>query len=190
MVMYLPPPVHTIVRETELSSPLTVGDLKRYLRIDHDAEDHDLQGLLDYACEEVEKMSCRPVTQATYLVKMESWGASTTRFLRLPRLPVISIAQVQYFYGDALVTLAPSAYAACDTGLIRLVAEWPQIDSRPDAIQVRFNAGTPASPHMIQAIYLLARFYYAGGSPNLGAARENDLERARALLSTLREAYL
>jgi uncharacterized phiE125 gp8 family phage protein len=189
--------------------PIKVEEVADYLRTDsdNDSELAHISNLLAQALEEIERYTGRSIAPTQYRLVLEDWPRGPSEFasyprapqgaylhaIELPRAPVTAVATVKYYpeNSEVLTTLSSTQYFSItskEPGLVYLKSdkEWPVISERPDAVQVEFTAGytagnCPAS--MKQAALLLARFYYAGGSPNDVDQGGNDLEKAHMLLN-------
>lgn len=104
---------------------------------------------------------------------------------------MVSVASIKYRDSeDVLQTLPTAQYivvTAFEPGIVYLKAEyeWPCLADRPDAVEIEFVAGygaaTADTPGVIyQALLLLARHFFSGGSPNI--ASSDDGKAAEALL--------
>lgn len=187
-------------------SPLSVEEVARYLRADLDAEYPDVEALIGQAVEEVERYTGRSVLSTGYRLTLRDWPRGLPEFasyprnvkgayirtLELPRSPVTAIAAVRYYpKGSDTLTVLPSgqyiAVVAYEPGMVYLKEdyEWPEVAERPDAVQVEFTAGYSAGAlpkNTKQAMLLLCRYYYAGGSPNERDENADDLAKAHLIL--------
>lgn len=186
----------------------TLGAVADYLRADLSAESDHLSQLRTQAIEEIERYTGRALLQTGYRLTLADWPRGLPEFasyprntkgayirtIELPRSPATSIESVKYYAAGAsdLSTLPPSNYIAVtayEPGMVYLKEDygWPELSARPDAVQIEFTAGHAALPAtMKQALLLLCRFYYAGGSPNDAEGGGDDLGKAHLLLNKLR----
>lgn len=198
------------VTDAATSYPVTVDEVATYVRTDAEAEGSHLTNILQLATEEAERYTGRAMLETQYRHVAPDWPRGPTEFasypryprgpytraLELPRCPLLSVESVKYYPADsdALTTLDPSNYLVVTTyepGMIYLREnkDWPDLSERPDAVQVEFTAGyTQQSLSRIakQAVLLLCRYYYAGGSPNERDEMADDLAKAHLLLDKLR----
>lgn len=187
--------------------PVNAEEVAEYLRADP-SETVNIQQLINLAVEEVERYTGRSLLETEYRYVLSDWPRGLPVFayfprnakgpyertLELPRSPLVSVESVKYYPegSEVLTTLSASNYivvSAFTPGRIYLKKEqeWPALSERPDAVQVEFTAGHQIIPNtMKQAILLLCRFYYAGGSPNDVDQGGNDLEKAHLLLNNIR----
>jgi uncharacterized phiE125 gp8 family phage protein len=187
--------------------PLDLVSVANYLRTDPDEDGDALEQLIAQAAAEVERLTGRVCLASTYRLQQSDWTeipagphwASPSReprprTLELPRTPLIAVTSVKYYDQDGTQqTLDPSRYIVCpdlEPGLIYLNADlsWPTLQVRPDAVQVIFTAGhsttVAAVPALLkQAMLLLCRFYYGGGTPNDDTAILNDYQKAENILT-------
>jgi len=190
--------------------PATVDEVATYLRADAAGEAAHLTALLQHAVDEVERYTGRALLSATYRLVLADWPRGGTEFatypryprgpyirtIELPRTPATAITSVSYYpaNSETLTVLPSSQYIAVtsyEPGMVYLKEgyEWPELSERPDAVQVTFTAGYTLQdiPKSVkQAILLLCRFYYAGGSPNDVDQGGSDIDKAHLLLNKLR----
>jgi uncharacterized phiE125 gp8 family phage protein len=192
------------------SRPLTATEVAEYVKA-YTGEDTHLESLIDQAVEEVSRYTGRAVLPATYRLYLTDWPRGLPEFasyprnvkgayihtLELPRCPVTSISSVKYYPADSetLTTLPSTQYigvTAYEPGMVYLREgnDWPVLSERPDAVQVEFVAGYSNSASlprtMRQALLLLCRYYYAGGSPDEQVGPADDLTKAHHLLDSLK----
>ena len=192
--------------------PLKAQEVADYLRTDSEnaSELAHVSALLAQALEEIERYTGRSIAPTQYRLVLQDWTRGPSEFasyprapqgayqrnLDLPRAPLTAVGSVKYYpEGSEVLTTIPSTQyltiTAIEPGMVYLKTdyEWPALADRPDAVQVEFTAGytagnCPAS--LKQAALLLARFYYAGGSPNDVDQGGNDLDKAHTLLNKYR----
>jgi uncharacterized phiE125 gp8 family phage protein len=192
------------------SRPLSAAEVASYVKA-YTGEDEHLESLIDQAVEEVARYTGRALISATYRLVQSDWPRGLPEFasyprntlgaylhtLELPRCPVTAISSVKYYPADSevLTTLSSSQYIAVtayEPGMVYLKEgyEWPELSERPDAVQVEFTAGyanAASLPRtMRQALLLLCRYYYAGGSPDEQVGPADDLAKAHHILNNLK----
>lgn len=190
------------------SEPISVEEAAAYLRADLDGEYDHIEQIIGQATEEAERYTGRAMLPTAYRLVIADWPRGLPEFasyprntkgayirtIELPRSPVTAIASVKYYPADSevLTTLSASQYIAVtayEPGMVYLKEgyEWPELSERPDAVQVEFTAGYASIPKAVkQAVLLLCRYYYAGGSPNERDENADDLAKAHLLLDKLR----
>ena len=162
--------------------PVTLADMKLYLRIDHDHEDALVMALMRAATSAVEAMSgLRLVTQG-WSVFVDDWPGRTT--LCLPIAPVASIDEVRVHADDDTHAVIDPAHYYLDSAsrparlVLRADRIWPRPGRLANGIEVRLQAGFGATPddvpgELVQAIRSLTAHWYehreAASAPAMGA---------------------
>jgi len=149
-----------------------------HLRVDSAADISYIEGLIQVACDYVGDVTGRIGTQTTLLCVAGSWddltGGDHLGRLKIGRAPLVSVSSVKYYAPDAVVltTLDPAEYltiTATDLGMLQPVDSWPDVDERPDAIQITFvaghNEGNPAPSHWKHAAKMLVAHLYEERKP-------------------------
>lgn len=198
-----------LTKTVEADTPaLNHAEVKNYLRVDGTDDDLMLDILVGQAVEEAEKVTGRAMLTATFKFTLEDWPREAarpadqpyapkgvySRKLYLPRSPLVSVTSIEYYASGAstLSTLPAEQYLAITNHLQGFVYlkedyDWPDLEPRPDAIQITFTAGHGTSTsylpaQMRQAMLLLCRHYYAGGNPNTHNDPHSDFDKAQVLL--------
>lgn len=127
------------------AEPISREEAKLYSRIDISTDDTLIDLLIKAAREEVETYTGRAFVKRTY-------RADIPRFfdvMELPHPPVIAISGIQYYTATspaALTTLATSNYTLDRNRVIRSYdGTWPAVDPVPNAVQITYTAGYPAT---------------------------------------------
>ena len=143
--------VATVAPETQ---PLTVTEAKRHLEIAQSDGSHDaeLRNLI-IACREKWEHDTQSLTVSrTIIEKLADWPDSSWRFYYRP---VTSIFSITYFdTANASQTLATTVYDldAPNRRLLEKVdQEWPSIESRWDAITIKYIAGYASVPEIAKS---------------------------------------
>ena len=125
---------------------ISLADAKLHLRVDHDADDSLIAGLVSAGTEWVQSYTERQLVTATYRVSVENWRTCGCRgkppeLFELPRTPVQAVNFVSYVdpEGNAQ-TLSPTLYRANRDGLYFL-HNLPSLSVREDAVRVNYDAG-------------------------------------------------
>lgn len=139
--------------------PVTLTEAKAHLRVTHDEEDQLIHTYMAAA-------TARLDGAEGYLGRCllpQTWEYTLARFtgpIRLPLPPCQSIDAITYTdtTGTAVV-LDPAAYdvAGLGTGegaIVYPLDGWPATASRPDAVKIRFTAGSDTVPEPIHAAIL------------------------------------
>lgn len=144
--------------------PVSVPEMRAYLRLDHEAEDELIAGLLKAARLLVEAASRRVLIESRWRLVLDRWPAN--RVLRLPLSPLIAVERIGV--RDAagqesdLVPALFHAEANADPPLIRIVAGAPDpgIASGGIAIELRAGFGATAPAPLRQAIRMLVARWF------------------------------
>jgi uncharacterized phiE125 gp8 family phage protein len=138
---------------TPATYPVTLVEVKLWLRITHDAEDDLLNSLITAATEKAEKITNRVFIERTYTGNFSGLDCSkyeTGYFIALRRAPLVagSITIVDVMSGDERVTIYDTDYEIKDkSGFTRLV--FCTINDNPDCVpypyRVLFSAGYGAA---------------------------------------------
>lgn len=127
------------------TASLTLAEVKAQLRIDSDDEDTLLTNLIHTAEAHVDglgDLGRAMITQTWAQYENQSPG-----WVRLHMTPVRSLTSVQYYDADGVLQTATlSDFELWRDGDFMLCkpkdsAQWPQADSRPDAIKITYVAG-------------------------------------------------
>jgi len=165
------------------SEPVTLAELKSWLRVETTADDSDITALGLAARRLVESYLGRQLVTATWRLTLDGfpwpggWAylEAPTLFpdphtIRIPKAPLQSVSTVEYYdLGGTLNTLDAATYnvdAASDPGRIILAMGkvWPVTKLMPAAVQITFVAGYGAAasvPEEVKlAIKMLAAHWY------------------------------
>ena len=131
------------------NEPVTLGDLKLFLRIDGDNEDALLNSYITAGRILAEQTTNRCFCSQTLALYLDDFEAM--KDIPLPGNPIQSITSVQYVSdpSGALTTLSPSIYMLDNTqneGLLRLqyLQDWPTARIQPQSVIVTYVAGYSA----------------------------------------------
>lgn len=150
--------------------PLTLPEVKRHLRIDHTDDDVYLTDyLIPAAREYVEDETERQLITATWALKLPCFpGAGEP--LKLPKPNLQAVSSITYYTDDVSTTLSSTAYSVLATEQPGVVEEstldnWPDTDTRRDAVTVTYTAGYGAASSSVplkikQAMFLLIGHWY------------------------------
>jgi uncharacterized phiE125 gp8 family phage protein len=177
------------------AEPVTAAEAKLWLKIDDDADDAIVSGLITAARSIFEQLTGRTLIDTVYRAEWDGLprcgtyaGAATSRELELPRAPLKAtspVAWVKYSADDASgteTTFASGNYtvdAGRDPGRYPRLwldddADWPTLGSFPGALRCQFTAGYGATaadvPEEIKVcLKLLLSHLYQNRTPvNIG----------------------
>jgi uncharacterized phiE125 gp8 family phage protein len=133
--------------------PVSVPEMRAYLRLDHEAEDELIAGLVKAGRLLVEAASRRVLIESRWRVVLDRWPAD--RVVRLPLSPLIAVerigvrdaAGVESDLAGALFHAETSA----DPPLIRVMAAAPDPGVAVGGIAIDLRAGFGAAPPTVPA---------------------------------------
>ena len=176
--------------------PVSLDEVKAYLRIDGTDDDALLTRLIEAARERAEEYTRRAfITQEWDAV----YDDVTADYIELPRPPLISVTGVYYTTDAGEQTLATSAYyvdSISEPGRVILLASgWPSRRSKA-GLRVRYSAGYGAAASSVpgpirQAIITaVGDWFEACGSVAVGEAVNELPSGAKATLEPYRVRQL
>lgn len=185
------------------SEPLTVPELRSWVRQDQTFDDATIEALGKAARALVEGLSGRQLVTATWRLDIDGfpWPGGwqyldapllfpNPHTIRLPKAPLQSVTSVQYYdLSDTLQTLDPSVYdvdVARDPGRISLAMNrvWPVTRLRPGAVRITFVAGYGAASAVPEEIKQAIRVTVAQWYEHRGEEGELPLA-AKSLLNLI-----
>ena len=150
------------------TEPLTLEDAKLHLREDGTAQDALITSLIKAAREHVEGFLGRALVTQTWDLTLDGFPSSGE--VLIPRPPLVSVTSVKYLDAAGVQqTMTASDYVvdvAQQPGRVFLAygANWPTIQTRQNAVVIRFVAGYGAAasvPESIKAaVKLLVGHWY------------------------------
>lgn len=150
------------------AEPLTVPDLKDFLRVTHDAEDALLGRLITTARQMVESAASRILLTQAWRIVRDAWPPSG--LLLPPLAPVVAIAAARLRHGDGGETALPlSAFTLRGDRTPAVIAvqraNVPEPDRAVGGIEFDLVLGYGAAPEdvpgdLVQAVRLLAAHLY------------------------------
>jgi uncharacterized phiE125 gp8 family phage protein len=170
---------YSLYRSSEpASEPISLAELKNYLRVEHTVDDVELTSVLTAARQAVERDTGRSLITQTWVLQLDQWPSW---YLQLPKPPIASVASITYVDTDGVTQTWAAANYVVDVrsrpGLIRLAyqSRWPSIRGDRRGIAVTYTAGygdTAASvpADLRQAIKHRARLDYDAWSEDVALA--------------------
>jgi len=167
------------------AQPVTVSELKNNIGIFHTEKDAILELYIASAVDYAERFTGRQFMPAVWELQTDTYY----EYFKISKAPFVSIVSVKYYdANNALQTLvADTDYIVSSTNpaIIQFLSDFVLYD-RPDALQIRFNAGyanAAAVPALIKAsIILIAGKMYESpidSVENLPKASTNLLRQYR-----------
>lgn len=150
------------------AEPVTLDEVKDWVRQDHAADDSLLSGLITAARQLIEQQTGLVFLPATYRLVADQFPSWT---LRLPRYPLRSVSSIQYVDSTGTLQTLDSSLYQTDTdstpGLVEPVygEVWPTARYQARAVRVTFEAGYSLAADipgpLKQAVKLLVALGYA-----------------------------
>ncbi|WP_112663106.1 head-tail connector protein [Microvirga flavescens] len=149
--------MHPILVDGPAVEPVTLAEMKTYLRVDDDAQDELISGLIKAARLMVEAVSRRILIEQSWRIALDSWPQART--IVLPLSPLIAVTRVQVF--DALGIASDAPAGAFE---VEALSDPPRIflTNAPDpgrarnGIFIDLRAGYGADPGAVPAPLRLA----------------------------------
>lgn len=180
--------------------PVTLGEAKAHLRVDHTYEDTLIQSLVTAARLHVETLTGRALIDQSWRVTLDRWPDN--RIVALPIGPVGAVTAIRVYDADDIVaTIDPSAYLLDATGVpariaLRQGVGWPLPGRAIAGIEIDFAAGygpaaTDVPEPLRRALMMLVAHWYEQREPvTLGGAALPVPLGAEAILSPYRARRL
>lgn len=138
--------IHRLVETTPpAAEPLTLAEMKVYLRVDHDNDDPLITDLIAAARELCESVTGRSLITRGYSLYLDEWPSC--RALELPQLPLISVDQVNVYGADNSSDIFDAVNYTVDTAglpgrLVLTEGALPPLPGRvANGIEIQFTAG-------------------------------------------------
>lgn len=158
-----------------LAEPLQLDAAMDFCRVTDAEEIPELERTIHAARRHVENLTGRALTLQTWVLTAEDWhhiyDCRDARTIELRRTPLVSVTSVKYYdAATGVLTTWDSANYHVLTGFSpgRIVRDadssWPNVDDRPDAVQITFVAGyaevaNVPGEHTRAVAYLTRHFY-------------------------------
>jgi uncharacterized phiE125 gp8 family phage protein len=173
--------------------PVSVANMRAFLRLDDAAEDELIAALVKTARQAVEAAAGRLLIAQTWRVAIDRWPHDG--LVVLPLSPLLAVETIQVFDAAGVATLLTStqyrADALSDPPRIVVEALAPQPARAPGGIEVEVRLGYGAStdavpPPLRQAVRMLAAHWFEHRGDETGAPPPDVL----ALIAPFRRARL
>lgn len=176
------------------SEPVSLTEMKLWLRVEHDSDDGPISELITSARELAEQEYDRQFITASWRVTLPRFpGCGGT--IRLPRCPLRSVSSITYLdYLGATQTLSTDVYvvaATRDPGLITLAdgESWPTTYIHPEAVTITYSAGYGDEDDVPRraklAIKVAVAWWYERRGDEIDAVRHELPAAATRLLNSL-----
>jgi uncharacterized phiE125 gp8 family phage protein len=140
-----------------LVEPISVAELKTYLRLDGVSEEALLAGLITTARLQIEAALSFALITQSWSWTFDKWPQRAS--VELPMAPVQSITSVTVTGPGSVVTVPSSAYILDGSAVpARLISptKWAQSGTSPLGVEIKFVAGFGAQPADVPAPLRLA----------------------------------
>lgn len=161
---------HYSITAQPATEPVSVDQMMAHSRVDSEDDMDLLEALIPAAREYVDGVTGRVSVPHTWLLAASSWAdlfeSASEDTARLYRAPLVSVQSVSYYAkdGESLTVMDAADYrviTSYEPGLIQFPGTLPELEDRPDAIQIRFTAGHTEPPALqAHAIKMLAAHLY------------------------------
>lgn len=161
-----------ILETAAVVEPVTLGEVKTYLKIDHNIEDTLIASMITAARVQLETRLSRAFLRQLWSLYLDIWPWAGE--IKLPLSPVISIEHVAVIDELSIYNeMAVGDYVydlKTEPALVKIVGPFPKIGSEYSGIRVQFWAGygvaaTDIPPLIVQAIMQLVAFWYENRGP-------------------------
>lgn len=125
--------------------PLTTDEAKKFVRVDHAAEDDQIDSLIKAGRERCERVTGRALLQQTWRLSLDTWPSGTR--IKLPRPPAMAITHVKYYDVNGTLQTVSTSYYSLDTesepGVLEFDDDfaWPATNVQSGAVQITYTAG-------------------------------------------------
>ncbi len=170
-------PQYSITRHPS-PEPLTYPEAASHLRVDSTDDMEEIESLICVAREYVDGATGRVSGQTSIKLIADSWESlkiDANGVFPILRTPLVLVASIKYYAPDAssLTTMDAADYrviADSEPGMIQIIDDAPEVDTRPDAIQIEFTAGKATScsvpPTHKHAIKMMVAHLYENRTPS------------------------
>lgn len=132
------------------SEPITSAQATKHVRVDSEADQDYIGGLIAVAREYVDGITGRVSMESAWRLSAATWqalfGPAQVDTISLHRTPLVSVESISYYANGetSLTVIDPADYIVVtgyEPGLIKITGDLPTLADRPDAIQIEFTAG-------------------------------------------------
>jgi uncharacterized phiE125 gp8 family phage protein len=178
------------------AEPLTLLEVKRWLRVDHEDDNQLIDGLVRAARERVEARTGRALLAQTWRIVMDQWPADGR--IALPIMPVISVAAVRVADASGQFNAIASTGYSLDARLDPAILTMKQIIQPAvtrGGVEIDIVAGygaqaTDCPQSLRQAMLMMIAEVYARRGPDpentLKAPVGNEIERLLSPYASIR----
>lgn len=191
------------------SEPLTFAQASEHVRIDSTDDQTYVEALIPVAREYVDQVTGRVSITSTWKVVAPSFRALVTGddtrgeidwrnpwAIPLLRTPLSSVTHIKYYPPDTetQTTISSADYrviTGTEPGMVQFLESPPNVEDRPDAVEIQFVAGHAAStdmlPQHLHAIKMLVAHLYENRIPaSFGSVASEIPMSTRAMLENIK----
>lgn len=167
--------------------PVSLGEAKDHLRIDHSDEDSFIDLLIDAATLRVQDITGRQLVEATYEFTLNSFPPE----IRLPKPPLSSVTSIEYLDGAGdSQTLDSADYRVISDEVVPIIdpaygVTWPSTQDVRNAVTVTFVGGYGAAADVPSKLKLAIKMFVLDMYENRGPQSEIRLMANEAVDSLL-----
>jgi len=135
--------------------PVTAGEAKLHARIDEDADNDLVNGLIRTATELAETYTRRAIMRQTWKMFLDSWPVCG--YVEMPRAPLVSVTHVKTYDDSDVATEFNGAYYYVDAVsrpgriTVRSTASWPTPTRVANGVEIQFICGYASDPKDVPA---------------------------------------
>ncbi|MGH1350002.1 MAG: head-tail connector protein [Methyloligellaceae bacterium] len=182
-----------------LLEPLTVAEIKTFLRVDNDDEDILISSLITAGRIHIEQKINRKLITQSWSWYLSRWPDKPE--LTLPLSPVQSVDAIQTYDAEGMPTTWPAENYQTDiySDAAKIISKntgWPNPENTVNGIEIQITAGYGNNPSDIpepvrQALRLMVAHWFENREPViLGETPISVPENAMALLSPFKQVHL
>lgn len=169
------------------SFAVTLAEAKTHCRVDGADDDTYLNALIAAASDHVEKYTGRSILEQTWQLSVDGFSDE----IILPNGPVQSVTTLAYYDGEGANQTLATGWALNNTvDPARIVkdadADWPETQTRFDAVRITYVAGYGEAPAPIKHAMLLLIGHWYENREAVGQAMQEVPLAVDALLSNYR----
>lgn len=183
-------PTNYILVTDAASEPVTLSEVKTYLRIDGTDYDNILTPLITTVRQIAENITGRDFINKTWKTYLDSFPTCYREGIQIKKSKLQSITSLKYYTDEVLTLFDSSNYYVSEEDtyssiFIKDSASWPSIDFRKQAIEIIFVSGYGAdATYVPQALKQAMLSHIAYLFENTGDCSDNGTSQFKSLYLT------
>jgi uncharacterized phiE125 gp8 family phage protein len=171
--------------------PVTVYDVKTYLREINDEDDALIFDWINAATDELQKATGRAFINTTFDDVYDQWPITENSFAVCHRVPLSTVSSIKYIDSNGTQQTWSSSYYDVDTtsepGRIGLAygATIPTIRLEDNSVVIRYVAGYGATPATVPAAAKHYIYMWIAAAHCRRPAMEEEIRHMRSIINTL-----